>query len=322
MVPGGTEKGEPKEKPIMSNKTLDIPVPGGIAYVEPSQLRLIPALQSRVMALDEDAVSSMAEDIVANDQHEPVGGYYDTDGAPVLLYGGRRYAAACQIAKSDKDFRLAMFVRPKMEGLDALTANVGENRFRVDLSPVELAETARRFKEDYGLKQKDIATRMNASAPSVTQWLKLTKLVDEARKMLHSGTMTMEFALELLEESGGDEDKQREIIKEAKRQAKAATSGSSGSSSGGSEPGGGRVTKKARTTKQVRAEIVAYAGERDMAPASDEEEVELTPLEKEGWDEDTLAEQKAFWRGVIGYLDGKKTLKQVLNLRDKMVGAT
>ncbi|WP_084541419.1 ParB/RepB/Spo0J family partition protein [Nocardioides alkalitolerans] len=119
------------------------------------------------------------------------------DGADgfVIIAGHRRHAAAKKARLKD----LPCIVREDLD-TDAtqVMAMYLENSSRVDLTPIEEAETYQAL-IDLGLKQKDIAQKTGRAAKTVSTRLRLLRLQKSTQKKVHEGQVTIEDSLALVE---------------------------------------------------------------------------------------------------------------------------
>ncbi|MBI4955495.1 MAG: ParB/RepB/Spo0J family partition protein [Myxococcales bacterium] len=73
-----------------------------------------------------------------------------------------------------------------------------ENLQREDLNPIETAEAYERLMHDHGYTQEELAARVGKSRPAVANALRLLKLPNAVRRLVHEGTLTEGHARALL----------------------------------------------------------------------------------------------------------------------------
>jgi ParB family chromosome partitioning protein len=102
-----------------------------------------------------------------------------------IVAGERRFRAASE-AELDE---IPALIR-KMTDKEAAEIAIIENLHRVDLNPIDLAQGYFRYKEDFGLSQKEIADKIKRSEPHVSSMLALLTCAPEIQQLIKDGTLT------------------------------------------------------------------------------------------------------------------------------------
>jgi ParB/RepB/Spo0J family partition protein len=123
----------------------------------------------------------------------------DGDGCYFLLAGHRRFAAARAAGWTTVPVVIAT------GDADALVASVAA----ADLAPLDRAQAYAHVLAETGLKQRDLARRLGTSQPSISNALRLLRLVAEAQVALRANIITMAHAKALLALS---EDEQAALL--------------------------------------------------------------------------------------------------------------
>jgi ParB family transcriptional regulator, chromosome partitioning protein len=134
------------------------------------------------------------------------------DGRYQLIAGERRLRAA-QMAGWE---RVPVQIREVADQQMAELALV-ENVQRKDLNPIEKAVSFKRYMDEYGCTQEDVATRVSIDRSTVANLLRLLELPEEVKGMLTRGELTAGHARALL--PLGDEHEQTEFARRIQKEA-------------------------------------------------------------------------------------------------------
>ncbi|MHB2015352.1 MAG: ParB/RepB/Spo0J family partition protein [Candidatus Xenobia bacterium] len=115
-----------------------------------------------------------------------------------IVAGERRWRAA----KAAKRMHVPAIVRD-LADREAVEIALVENLARADLNPVEEAEGYRQLQE-LGIRQQDIADRVNRSQPAVANSMRLLKLPKDVLEMIRAGKLTPSHGMALLRLEGHD----------------------------------------------------------------------------------------------------------------------
>ena len=161
---------------------------------------------------DEDALTDLAHSIREFGVLQPLvvtKKITDTDhGAEVeyQLIAGERRLMASKIAGLE---RVPVVIRPVGEKREQLELAVIENIQRENLTAIETARAFARLQDEFGLTQREIATRLGKSRESVTNSIRLLNLPSEIQHALEEGKINESQARLLL---GINELKEQEKI--------------------------------------------------------------------------------------------------------------
>jgi ParB family chromosome partitioning protein len=144
--------------------------------------------------LDELAQSIRSEGVIQPlvVRERPGGGYY-------LIAGERRWRAAQRAGLHD----VPVVVR-NVSPAQAFELALVENIQRADLDPIEEAQAYRRLCDEHGYTQEALAERVGKDRTTVTNALRLLKLPESVRDLVHRGSLTMGHARALLAANAGD----------------------------------------------------------------------------------------------------------------------
>lgn len=117
----------------------------------------------------------------------PVGARFE------LIAGERRWRAAQQAGL----LKIPAIIKD-VDDEKTLEIALVENLQRADLNPIEEAEAYQQLWQQFGLSQEEIAQRVGKSRASVTNSLRLLKLVDKVRNLLIENKLSMGHARALL----------------------------------------------------------------------------------------------------------------------------
>jgi len=114
-------------------------------------------------------------------------------GQFLIVAGERRWRAAKQVA-----FKTLPVVVRSSQDIQRLEIALVENVQRVDLSPLEQAESIERLHQQFNLAYEEIARRLGKAGPTVNNIVRLLQLPPEARKALADKLITEGHARSIL----------------------------------------------------------------------------------------------------------------------------
>ena len=159
-----------------------MPQPNRILKVSPSKLILEDNLRTADLK-----VQQMVEDLISvGYQLQPIGVRQEKLGYRVV-YGHRRAAALQLIAKKklvpDYSPLRSAVVMLLPANVDAEHAQIAENSARLDYTPIEIAQIAKRL-QDRGVPMKRIAEMFGRSPAWISQHLGLLRLPEQVQKLV------------------------------------------------------------------------------------------------------------------------------------------
>lgn len=306
-----------------------------IFFLNPKDIQVSPEYDPRRYSVSARRVQDMAESLVDVGQIQPIGVRASSnpkDKRPMVVYGYTRHAAASKICEDG--------IGPDPEGAfllactwsydddqEAYVRAVRENNDRNDLSRIDRAHITDRLKAEFGYTQTAVGRLLGVSPATVTQDLKLLKLIPKIQRMIHDGKMSPDAALEL---TGMSEEEQEAVLGKLKgtgrgrgrpsktdmEEAAAQRAEEAGNPPGddGAAPSSTPVKPKAKSAKVILKHM--------------RETYSLEALEEEGWTEDdakTIAAWattfESFTTGITA--KGKRSpasWKQVMVAFGKMLG--
>lgn len=134
---------------------------------------------------DDEALAQLADSIKQYGVLQPLVVSPLEDGRFGIIAGERRWRAA-QLAGLKT---VPAIVRTSKE-LERLEIALVENVQRVDLSPLEQAESIERLHELFDQTYEDIAKRLGKAASTITNIVRLLQLPDDAKTALHEHKIT------------------------------------------------------------------------------------------------------------------------------------
>lgn len=158
---------------------------------------------------DESALNELAESIKRHGVLQPLL-VIPKDGKYQIIAGERRWRAS-KIAGLDK---VPVILRTAKE-LEQLELAMVENIQRVDLSPLEQAESISKLHDTFNISYEDIAKRLNKAESTVNNMVRLLQLPESANKALRDGKITEGHARSILalKEYPDQQQKLLELIK-------------------------------------------------------------------------------------------------------------
>jgi ParB family chromosome partitioning protein len=158
---------------------------------------------------DEAEIADLCDSIRTHGFLQPILVRRADDGYQVIA--GERRLRAAQMAGWE---RVPVQIREAADRQMAELAIV-ENVQRKDLNAIEKAASFKRYMDEYGCTQEDLAGRVNIDRSTVSNLLRLLELPSEIKSMVERGDITAGHAKALL--PLGDEHEQLEFASEFKR---------------------------------------------------------------------------------------------------------
>ncbi|MBQ7265018.1 MAG: ParB/RepB/Spo0J family partition protein [Firmicutes bacterium] len=147
---------------------------------------------------DEQALTELADSIKEVGILQPINARQDGEFYYIIT-GERRWRAA-RIAGLKT---VPVYVRD-MDELKTLEAALIENVQREDLNPIEEALTYKKFSDEFGLSQEDIAKKVGKSRSTVTNAIRLLNLDDRVINFVVEGKLSSGHARTLLPVENND----------------------------------------------------------------------------------------------------------------------
>lgn len=127
---------------------------------------------------DEDSIEELADSIKQFGVIQPLivqkkDNYYE------IIAGERRWRASKKAGLKE----IPVIIR-KYDDKEVLKISLIENLQREDLNPIEEAKAYQKLKEEYKLKQDEIASSVSKSRTAITNTMRLLKLNDKIQKMI------------------------------------------------------------------------------------------------------------------------------------------
>jgi len=135
--------------------------------------------------LDEAALEELTNSVRASGVVQPVLLRPIAGGRFQLIAGERRWLASRRAGKAT-----IPAVVKEVSSQQAMEITIIENLQREDLSPMEQARAFDRLGREFGLTQEEIAGRTGKDRPSITNYVRLLKLPEIAKKALEKGTLS------------------------------------------------------------------------------------------------------------------------------------
>jgi ParB family chromosome partitioning protein len=159
---------------------------------------------------DEGGLSELADSIRESGVLQPV--LVTREGERYRILAGERRVRAARLAGLAT---VPVVLREGLSDRDHLLLALVENVQRRDLTALEEAEAYRNLKDEFGLTQDDVASRVGKDRATVANALRLLKLPASVREALDAGALTAGHARALLPlPSAEDQEKlAREIAK-------------------------------------------------------------------------------------------------------------
>ena len=151
---------------------------------------------------DEEALASLAESVAVVGVIQPIV-VRETDDGYEILTGERRWRAAQRAGLT----RIPALVRSS-DDRKTLEVAIIENIQREDLNPLEEAAAYRQLTDDFGLTQKQVASRVGRSRSSVANTIRLLSLPSSVQNMIVEGRLSAGHGRALLSVKG-DENREK-----------------------------------------------------------------------------------------------------------------
>jgi len=158
-----------------------------------------------------DDIEQLARSIERDGQLQPIGVSEQEDGTFNMLYGFRRLNAFLFLLDEGKDFNQ---IEAKITTGDPAIIQLIENIHRDDLKPEEF-ENALQALVDAGMKQKEIADRLNIRVTRISDTLVAKKIRDSMKEKRIDTTGMSTSAISLIRSV--PEEKQKEAVKKIKK---------------------------------------------------------------------------------------------------------
>jgi ParB family transcriptional regulator, chromosome partitioning protein len=156
---------------------------GDLAHVAVEEIHPNPRQPRK--RFDQESTAGLAESIRAQGIIQPVVLRPRAAGGYELIAGERRWRAAREANVTT----LPALIRDAADR-DALLLGLVENVAREDLSPIEEARAFALLTDEFGLALGEIAERVGASKPAVSNRLRLLELSDDVLAMVERGELT------------------------------------------------------------------------------------------------------------------------------------
>ena len=155
--------------------------------------QILPGSEQPRENFDSERLVELAASIKINGLLQPITVQKHSDGKYRIIAGERRWRAA-QIAELT---HIAALVRT-VEDTERLQLALIENIQREDLNALEVAAAFERLATEHSLSHEQIAVRTGKDRSTITNFLRLLRLGDEARSALKGGQISMGHARALL----------------------------------------------------------------------------------------------------------------------------
>lgn len=210
---------------------------GDVFFIDPFQVIQEESNRGRHRAPEPDSIRKLAVNLLEIGQLQPVEARRIEDNKLQLTLGFTRTAAARLIREGfeydgesyhDPDFKLKVSVVDCNEQM-AFIRNVVENAHRDQTSPIDDAFNQQRLRDQYGMSDVEIAriygycSNGETSSSKVCRLRKLLRLNSEQQDLVHSGKLSVQAALDLLDLP---EDKRDEVVESVQPKENGKISGS------------------------------------------------------------------------------------------------
>lgn len=155
--------------------------------------QILPGAEQPRDVFDHDRLMELAHSIRTNGLIQPITVQKHPDGKYRIVAGERRWRAAKLAGLAE----IPALVRT-VEDSRRLELALIENIQREDLNPLEIAAAFERLASEHSMSHEQIAERTGKDRSTVTNFLRLLKLGDEAKRALKSGQITTGHARALL----------------------------------------------------------------------------------------------------------------------------
>ena len=195
-VSSNTLKEKKEEKNVKKDGKIEDIIEVDINEIEPNRK------QPRTL-FDEDAIDELAESIKQYGVLQPLI-VQKKDNFYEIIAGERRWRAS----KKAGIKKLPVIVR-NYSDKETLKISLIENIQREDLNAIEEAKAYEQLKNEYGLKQDEIATSVSKSRTAITNTMRLLKLDERVQKMIMENLISSGHGRTLL--AVEDKEKQYEL---------------------------------------------------------------------------------------------------------------
>lgn len=155
--------------------------------------QILPGTEQPRDVFDHDRLMELAHSIKTNGLIQPITVQKHADGKYRIIAGERRWRAAKLAGLS----HIAALVRT-VEDWQRLELALIENIQREDLQPLEIAAAFERLATEHSMSHERIAERTGKDRSTVTNFLRLLRLGEEAKRALNTGQITVGHARTLL----------------------------------------------------------------------------------------------------------------------------
>lgn len=194
-----TPQGATSPVPNQPQSAAPTPQVNRLANLPVGSIRANPAQPRR--SFDEDSLKTLADSLKRRGALQPIA-VRPADGGYELVAGERRLRAAILAGLET----IPAVIRP-VKDEDLLELALIENLHRQDLNPVERALAYRSLSSRYGLTHEQIAEKMCEDRATVSNYIRILDLHEDALRLLAGGQLSMGQARALL----GIADKQTQI---------------------------------------------------------------------------------------------------------------
>lgn len=192
LIPAGEGKGKPGKQEVIDSPDKMV----SISKVEPNP-------DQPRKNFGEDELEELADSIKKIGIFQPIlvqdkGDHY------MIVAGERRWRAALKAGLKEVPVIIKNYTEEEITIIALL-----ENIQRVDLNPIEEAQTYKKLIDTYHYKQDEVAEKVSKSRTAVTNSMRLLKLADEVQQLLIENVISSGHARALL--AVDDKEKQYEL---------------------------------------------------------------------------------------------------------------
>lgn len=148
----------------------------------------------------DDSLAELADSIRSQGLVQPI--VVTPSGEGYTIVAGERRWRAARIAGLHQ---VPVVVRQVADDRELLELALVENLQRADLNPIEEANAYQALREEFGLSQEEIATRVGKARPTVANSLRLLKLPPSVQDHLREGRLAPGHARPLLALASAEE---------------------------------------------------------------------------------------------------------------------
>lgn len=247
-----------------------------IYYLGPHEIQAPSDSNSRRFQTSRDSLVGLAMSMLEDGQQQPVKVALMPDGTYALMFGFRRWQAACMINEeklSEKPFMLQAIVVPHMAE-SHLISGVIENAQREAPGLVDQAYAIQRMMSETNLRQTAIARKLGITQSMVSKRLRLLELPVAMQKKVNRGEVPADLAIQALALPEGEERdaavmalaEKPEPEKKAKKRKAKGDAGVEDAAEVEEQPerAAAKIVRP-KTSKQLLAELEEYATPEDDA---------------------------------------------------------